>query len=145
MGWMSEPDPAPPTRPRPHSVVCETHGLRYNPQNHDGCARCRRQRGESLGTPAAAPNGSAIASAGSQAGSLGAAIGVALALIAGTGMLFHWDAMRTWEEIQELRQSGSYIEGLTPEQQEQLEQLQRQMEQMLDDTQPADPDAAGQD
>ena len=126
-------------------MVCETHGLRYNPETHNGCVRCRRERGEASATPTAATDGSGSQGAGAQDGSLGAAVGVALALIAGAAMLFHWDAVRTWEEIQELRESGSYIEGLTPEQQEQLQQLQRQMEQILEDTQPADPDAAGQD
>ncbi len=137
---MSEATPPPPAGPRPHSVVCESHGLRYNPEIHDGCVRCRRERGESPATAPRATGATAAGDAGTNVGSLGAAVGVALALIAGTGLLFHWDAVRTWEEIQELRESGNYLEGLTPEQQEELQQLQRQMEQMLDDTQPAAPE-----
>ncbi len=39
------PPPPPPTaqpaHDQPHSVLCERHGLRYNPRTHAGCARCR--------------------------------------------------------------------------------------------------------
>jgi hypothetical protein len=31
------------------SVKCEIHGLRYNPNLHTGCARCRKEAGESIG------------------------------------------------------------------------------------------------
>ncbi len=138
MVLMNQPAPPPPAAPRAHSVVCETHGLRYNPATHDGCVRCRRERGEVTTAP---PRGPGVAA---QAGSLGAAVGTALGLIAVSGSLMYWDDLRTWKRVQELRESGNYIEGLTPEQQEQFEQLQQHMERMFGDA-PAEPDEDGEE
>ncbi len=32
------------------AVKCEKHGLRYNPNTHTGCVRCRKEAGETIGT-----------------------------------------------------------------------------------------------
>ncbi len=38
------------------SVKCEQHGLRYNPNVHTGCVRCRKEAGEQIGTAPPQPS-----------------------------------------------------------------------------------------
>jgi hypothetical protein len=135
---MSEQNPSPPAKA--HAALCEKHRLRYNPNVHDGCARCRRERGELIATPR---HESASAGDGvvAKAGSLGRALSVALGLIIGFAMLLYLDDLRTWKKVQVLRESGRYIEGLTPEQHEQLERLQK----LFAGPQPDEPDEDTED
>ena len=128
MVLMSEHNPPSAAESQPHSVRCEQHGLRYDPKIHNGCVRCRRERGE---LPTASPG--AARGAAAQAGSLGAAVGVAVALIFSTGMVLYLDDLRAWKKVQEMRESGRYLEGLTPEQQEQVEEFRRRMEKLVGD------------
>ena len=77
------------------SVKCEIHGLRYNPNLHTGCVRCRKEAGETItgqtgqipvmtgGAPPGSP-GTGPAADDSLVPSLGAAL--VLVVLAGGGL-----------------------------------------------------------
>lgn len=134
---MSDQDLAPPAPPQQtkqqHAVVCEAHGLRYNPATHDGCVRCRRERGElparKAPSRASASKGRSAApqSAASRANATAMAIAVALMLIVGAGMVLYMGAVSTYDEMQEIRQ-GAWGDDMT---QEQMEELEKELEQIF--------------
>lgn len=83
---------APPVDPPVRAsttVVCELHGLRYDPARHDGCLRCRKEKDMEKGRPRTEP--AAAASAPSP----------------GTAGLF---AARAWQLIvQTIKPSGLFL------------------------------------
>lgn len=122
------------------SVRCEKHGLRYNPNLHSGCVRCRKEAGEAIGAPtASAPTGSvptasaptasapavapATPAAAADQSSMMPALGVTLFLVLATGAGFYF----VHEQIHE--NPGQFLiqdeDGLTPEERERLEEMWR--------------------
>ena len=117
---MNRPQPQYEAR-KTSTVVCERHGLRYNPESQSGCVRCRKEAGERIGTtaPRAAVRAGVVrASASSESGSLAAALAVAFLLIAISSALLYLEHKATWDDVMETR-----TEGLNPEQQEQMQQI----------------------
>lgn len=82
------------------TVVCEKHGLRYNPQIHSGCVRCRKEAGETIGAVAASP---AVASAEPR-GSIAAALAVTFLLVTVSSGIFYAAHKSAWEAAQEARE-----------------------------------------
>lgn len=108
------------------AVVCEKHGLRYNPQIHSGCVRCRKEAGETIGSAAAA-RGGANAKPG---GSIAAALAVTFLLVMVSSGVFYAIHKSAWEAAQEARERR--LEGLTPEQKEQMKKLEKMFERRPD-------------
>lgn len=124
---MADPD----NQLRTVTVVCEKHGLRYNPQLHSGCVRCRKEAGEAIGSgPMKAPAGTSTR----QGGSLAAALAVTFFLVAGTSLVFYTIHKAAWDSAQEARQRWSE-EGpaeLTPEEQDHLRKIQEALDSLPD-------------
>jgi hypothetical protein len=59
------------------TVICEKHGLRFDPERADGCVLCRRERGGE--SPAAAAAASVPAAGGSLKSALAWTVGLWLA------------------------------------------------------------------
>lgn len=111
------------------AVVCDKHGLRYNPQIHSGCVRCRKEAGETIG---AAARGGASAKPG---GSIAAALAVTFLLVMVSSGVFYAIHKSAWDTAQETRarrlEEGRPA-GLTPEQQEQMKKLEEMFERKPD-------------
>ncbi len=113
------------------AVVCEKHGLRYNPQIHSGCVRCRKEAGETI-SAAAAAHGGASAEPG---GSIAAALAVTFLLVMVSSGVFYAIHKSAWDAAQEAQERWLEEGGpddLTPEQREQLEKLEEMLEGMPD-------------
>lgn len=111
------------------AVVCEKHGLRYNPQVHSGCVRCRKEAGETIGAAAKA-RGGASAKPG---GSIAAALAVTFLLVLISSGVFYAIHKSAWDSAREARErwlEEGGPEGLTPEQREQLEKIEEMLEGM---------------
>lgn len=116
---------------KPVAVVCEKHGLRYNPQVHSGCVRCRKEAGETIGVAAKA----AAATSVRPGGSIAAALAVTFFLIVISSGVFYAIHRASWEAAQEARErwlEQREAEGLTPEQMEQLKKLEEMFDGMSD-------------
>lgn len=109
------------------TVVCERHGLRYNPQIHSGCVRCRKEAGEVIGgAPKPAPT--AARPSVQPGGSIVAALAVTLLLLVISSGIFYGIHKAAWESQQEARErwmKEGAANGLTPEQIEVLKQLEQ--------------------
>lgn len=118
------------------TVVCEKHGLRYNPVQHDGCARCRREAGEKLGASSAARG---VASNPSAGGSAGGALGVAAALVFVVGLALFWSHRQVYDETFGGWNDGSgYEDEMTPEEREELEAAKRELQKLFGDSDSTD-------
>jgi len=74
--------------------TCPTHGLRFNAALHPGCARCRKEAGEQIGS---APQTSAPAPPnGGNRAPLAGAVGLAVLLILLAGTAFYWAHTQVW-------------------------------------------------
>lgn len=105
------------------TVVCERHGLRFNPQIHSGCVRCRKEAGEVIGGAAKAAAGPAV----QPGGSIVAALAVTLLLVGISSAIFYSIHKAAWESSQENRErrmNEGVTQGLTPEQIEMLKKLE---------------------
>lgn len=110
------------------TVVCETHGLRYNPDIHMGCVRCRKAAGEVIGAPSRVQAPVSMAKGPSpSSSSMVVALLVAGALIMGSSSVFYLSHRAAWVAAKEaherwMEEGGK---GLTPQQQEQIEELKK--------------------
>lgn len=92
-------DPTAPTR-QTTTVQCETHGLRYNPNVHSGCVRCRKEAGETIGrapTTKSPASGSGAYPGAAPPPRMLPALGVTLLLITLTGGSFFWVHQQFYE------------------------------------------------
>lgn len=125
--------------PQTVTVRCEKHGLRYNPNLHSGCVRCRKEAGELIGpaSPAARAPAARGPAAGVQAKAAAGetvipALALAAFLVVATGAGFYF-AHRQWYEtvgsIRSMNEEETFFgeEDLTPEQREQLERWREEM------------------
>lgn len=131
------------------SVVCEKHGLRYNPTLHSGCVRCRKEAGEKIGAPAPVARTAAPAAAAAAEGSVLPALAVTLLLVVVTGGGFYFAHRQIRDTVGGyLSQEGAggyddagYFDDeepdfpdemeLTPEEREQLEGLRDELEKSM--------------
>lgn len=82
---MSDKAPRPST-----AAVCERHGLRYDPTQHEGCVLCRRERG------AAATESTSAGSSGSSPGRAWAVAALIWLLAGGTLYVAHREVLASF-------------------------------------------------
>ncbi|HEX9733538.1 MAG TPA: hypothetical protein VGG06_16320 [Thermoanaerobaculia bacterium] len=136
-----------PGAPQMVTVKCEKHGLRYNPNLHSGCVRCRREAGEPISGSGALAPGPVAEGPANAGGSVVPALAVAALLVIVTGGGFY-AAHRQWHErYGNLLGGGQETYGedyydaeelefpdeleLTPEEREQLEGLRDELEKRI--------------
>jgi hypothetical protein len=90
---------------KPVTVVCEKHGLRYNPQVHSGCVRCRKEAGEAIGGAAKAAAGTSAR----QGGSIAAALAVTVLLVVLSSGLFYAIHRSAWDAAREAREQSAAV------------------------------------